>query len=122
MPLVHCDQTALARTKDLATAIDDSYRKIFEVDTTAMSRHIDLDCLKVAVKLGNRVHTFRGCQLAEQTSLDICNKIQIIDTEFLKRQHCSRCSADRCNSSNKNVVFFFTNVVLFVVVLFVINI
>ncbi|XP_066139543.1 uncharacterized protein [Euwallacea fornicatus] len=99
MPLVYCDQKALDRTRDLARAIDPTYDKIFEIDTNAMARHIDLDCLKVVTKLGNKKYTFRGCQLAEQTNLDICHKIKRADTEFLKKQYCSRCSNDRCNLS-----------------------
>lgn len=51
------------------------------------------------VLVGNRDFTLRGCQLAEQDSLDICYNIKKADEEFLKVQHCSRCGSNRCNTS-----------------------
>ncbi|CAG9763202.1 unnamed protein product [Ceutorhynchus assimilis] len=100
MPLAKCDRTALEKTQELAKKIDPSYDKIFEVDTEAMARHIDLDCLKVVTRLGNKKYIIRGCQLAEQISLDICHKMKRADTNFLKKEHCSRCSSDRCNPAS----------------------
>ncbi|XP_019770152.2 uncharacterized protein LOC109544430 isoform X1 [Dendroctonus ponderosae] len=107
--LIQCDQSALDKTREIAKRIDASYDKIFEVDTHAMARHIELDCLKVVTKVGNKKFTFRGCQLAEQANLDICYKLKTKDTEFLKKEHCSRCNTDRCNSAsdNKNEIIIF---------------
>lgn len=48
--LIQCDQSALDKTREIAKRIDGSYDKIFEVDTHAMARHIELDCLKVVAR------------------------------------------------------------------------
>lgn len=58
LPLIQCDQAALEKTRELAKKIDPSYDKIFEVDTNAMARHIDLDCLKVVTKRKNLLHNY----------------------------------------------------------------
>ncbi|KAF7265828.1 uncharacterized protein LOC143206930 [Rhynchophorus ferrugineus] len=104
LELYECGHQALENTRHIAKRIDPSYDKIFEVDTSAMSKHLDLDCLKVVTKVGNKEYIFRGCQLAEQKSLDICVKMKKADTNYLKKTHCSRCSTDGCNSVTRSFV------------------
>ncbi|XP_050311184.1 uncharacterized protein LOC126746833 [Anthonomus grandis grandis] len=99
LPVRKCDLTALEKTREFARGIDERYNKIFEVDVPTIDKNIDLDCLKVVTQVGNKIYTFRGCQLAEQSSLDICQKMQKADTDYMKKVYCSRCGKDRCNSA-----------------------
>ncbi|XP_030754288.1 uncharacterized protein LOC115881068 [Sitophilus oryzae] len=100
LPLRKCDSDALDNTKHFAHRIDPSYEKIFEVDSSDISKNLDLDCLKVVTKTGNKEHIIRGCQLAEQSSLDICARMKKADNSFLKKVHCSRCNKDGCNTAS----------------------
>ncbi|XP_057660214.1 uncharacterized protein LOC130896261 [Diorhabda carinulata] len=100
--LVKCDMTALKQTRDYARHIDQSYHKLFEVDSIESEPgRIGMACLKMMTKVGNKDYFLRGCQLAEQGNLDICNKIQEHNSGFVKTVYCSKCSSEGCNSSTR---------------------
>ncbi|XP_060522990.1 uncharacterized protein LOC132699983 [Cylas formicarius] len=63
-----------------------------------MAKNLDLNCLKVVTKVGEKQYIIRGCQLAQQSNIDICHKIREanIDNQ-LSVVHCSRCAVDKCN-------------------------
>uniref|UniRef100_A0A6P7GEB0 Uncharacterized protein LOC114336302 n=1 Tax=Diabrotica virgifera virgifera TaxID=50390 RepID=A0A6P7GEB0_DIAVI len=100
--LVKCDMAALKQTRNYAIGIDPSYNKLFEVDSIETEPgRIGMACLKMITKVGNKDYFLRGCQLAEQGNLDICNKVKEHNNGILRTIYCSKCSSEGCNSSTK---------------------
>nr|CAH7726645.1 unnamed protein product [Callosobruchus chinensis] len=102
IPIETCNMQTLESTRIWASKIDPRYNNIFEVDRTDAGR-IDLMCLKVIARDGNKHYTIRGCQLAEQSHLDICKKLTEKNDELgamVKTEVCTKCFTDACNYSN----------------------
>ncbi|KAJ8944437.1 hypothetical protein NQ318_002134 [Aromia moschata] len=96
---VACNMQTLEETRNNAELINKSYHAIFDV-ALAYSVGIDLVCLKVVVKDGNKDVILRGCQLAEQRHLDICKRLEDSNTQNVRKVFCSKCNnEDGCNSS-----------------------
>ncbi|KAJ8933822.1 hypothetical protein NQ314_013743 [Rhamnusium bicolor] len=66
--------------------------------------------MKRLVLNGNKNYILRGCQLAEQRNLDICNKLDE-NRGVVEKKYCHKCNTDGCNSSpttfNLNIVLVF---------------
>ncbi|CAH1110071.1 unnamed protein product [Psylliodes chrysocephalus] len=100
--LVKCDMTALQQTREFAQHIDHSYHKLFEVDSIdAEPGRIGMACLKMITRVGGKDYFLRGCQLAEQGNLDICNKVKEKNNGLVQTVSCVKCTSEGCNSSSE---------------------